>query len=69
MAETNRSFAVGADAGADHRRRSRAECGNGCASPQSYVGLAPGSHVFEIRATDASGNVEGSPASYDWTVA
>jgi hypothetical protein len=40
-----------------------------CASPQTYVGLAPGSHVFEIRATDAAGNVEASPASYTWTVA
>ncbi len=39
-----------------------------CASPQSYSGLALGSHTFEVRATDAAGNVDGSPASRAWTI-
>ena len=39
-----------------------------CASPQSYAGLANGSHTFEVRATDAAGNPDPSPASYTWTV-
>jgi hypothetical protein len=39
-----------------------------CASPQDYTGLVPGSHVFEVRATDAAGNTDASPASYGWTV-
>jgi hypothetical protein len=39
-----------------------------CASPQSYTNLASGSHTFQVRARDASGNVDQSPASYTWTV-
>src|SRR5207245_2574961 len=39
----------------------------GCASPKSYTGVADGSHVFEVSATDAAGNV-GAAASYTWTV-
>jgi hypothetical protein len=40
----------------------------GCASPESYTGLADGRHMFEVRATDAAGNQEAEPASYAWTV-
>ena len=39
-----------------------------CTSPQDYTGLAPGSHLFEVRATDPAGNADGSPAGYTWTV-
>ncbi len=39
-----------------------------CTSPQSYPGLADGGHTFDVRAVDNVGNVEGSPASYAWTV-
>jgi predicted extracellular nuclease len=39
-----------------------------CASPKSYTGLANGSHTFEVRATDAAGNVDPTPASYTWTI-
>jgi hypothetical protein len=38
-----------------------------CTSPKSYSGLSEGSHTFQVRATDAAGNV-GSFASYSWTV-
>jgi len=40
-----------------------------CSSPQIYVGLADGSHVFRIQATDLAGNTEAPPASYSWQVA
>ena len=33
-----------------------------CDSPQKYRGLDPGRHRFRVRATDAAGNTDGSPA-------
>jgi hypothetical protein len=39
-----------------------------CASPKGYSGLGVGSHTFSVRAKDAAGNVDGSPATRTWTV-
>ncbi|MDQ2909753.1 MAG: hypothetical protein M3R39_01855 [Actinomycetota bacterium] len=39
-----------------------------CDSPQTYGGLANGAHTLRVRATDAAGNTDPSPASYTWTV-
>lgn len=39
-----------------------------CTSGQSYSSLGDGSHTFEVRAIDAAGNVDATPASYTWTV-
>lgn len=39
-----------------------------CASPKGYSNLALGSHTFSVRASDAAGNVDQSPATYTWTV-
>lgn len=39
-----------------------------CSSPHTYSGLTRGSHTFRVRAKDAAGNVDESPASYTWTV-
>ena len=37
-----------------------------CESPTSYSDLNPGWHTFAVRATDAAGNVDPSPASVRW---
>ena len=37
-----------------------------CASAVSYSELDPGWHTFTVRATDADGNVDDSPASTRW---
>lgn len=39
-----------------------------CVSPQNYLGLSDGSHTFSVRAIDAAGNVDPTPATYTWTI-
>jgi hypothetical protein len=39
-----------------------------CASPLSYSGLAEGAHTFSVRACDAAGNCDASPATRSWAV-
>ena len=61
-----------------HSESSSAECrldtpaGTGawqaCSSSLSLTGLAQGEHQLLVRARDAAGNVEVSPASYRWMV-
>ncbi|MCX9085305.1 MAG: MBG domain-containing protein, partial [Candidatus Methanoperedens sp.] len=39
-----------------------------CSSPAVYNGLVDGSHTFEVKATDAMGNADATPASFTWTI-
>jgi hypothetical protein len=39
-----------------------------CTSPKAYTNLSQGPHTFDVRATDAAGNLEPTPASRSFTV-
>lgn len=39
-----------------------------CRSPKIYKGLKEGKHSFRVRARDAAGNVDASPAKRSWRV-
>jgi large repetitive protein len=69
---TNASFSfTGTDAGSGVEGFECALDGGAfstCTTPKSYSGLSDGSHTFTVRATDAAGNVDQSPASFTWVV-
>src|SRR2546428_10095269 len=39
-----------------------------CTSPVTYNSLADGPHTFYVRARDAAGNVDPTPAQFSWSV-
>jgi hypothetical protein len=39
-----------------------------CTSPQNFLSLSEGSHTFSVRALDAKGNADPSPATFQWTI-
>ena len=39
-----------------------------CTSPRKYKRLKRGKHKFSVRATDAAGNTDATPATYRWKV-
>ena len=39
-----------------------------CSAPKGYENLSGGTHTFRVRAVDAAGKADGSPASRTWTV-
>ncbi len=40
----------------------------GCISPRAYFDLAEGTHRFQVRAADAIGNTDPTPAVHSWTI-
>ncbi len=39
-----------------------------CSSPRTFTGLSNGAHTFRVRAKDAVGNIDASPATRAWKV-
>lgn len=54
--------------GSRFRCRLDARAWAACASPRTYTALASGRHVLRVRAIDAAGNVDASPATRRWRV-
>ena len=68
-ADASASFEFSADEGAaSFECRLDAGSWDSCSSPQGYSSLADGNHAFRVRATDAAGNVDPTPATFSWSV-
>lgn len=39
-----------------------------CTSPKAYSFLGAGTHTFDVKAMDASGNSDPTPATFSWTI-
>jgi hypothetical protein len=68
IASTSASMSFSSEPGARFECSLDGTAFAGCTSPVSYSGLAQAVHTFAVRAIDASGNVESSPAEATWTV-
>ena len=69
VSTSSASFAFSAsEAGSTFQCRRDGSSWGACSSPKAYFDLANGSHSFYVRATDPSGNTDGSPAEQAWTV-
>ena len=62
------TFTFSSEAGATFRCRIDVAPFATCASPFTVTALADGPHTFEVQATDANLNVDGTPASRAFTV-
>jgi hypothetical protein len=66
--DTSPSFSFSSEAGASFECRLDSGSWQSCSSPKSYSNLSDGSHTFDVRASDAVGNTDLSPASRTWTI-
>jgi hypothetical protein len=65
---TSATFTFASEPGATFECRLDSEAFASCESPKTYLDLAVGEHRFQVRAQDAAGNRDSSPATHDWTV-
>ena len=62
------SFTFSSEAGAAFECELDGGGFSACTSPKAYSGLSEGAHTFRVRAHDAVGNVDPTPAARTWTV-
>jgi len=62
------SFSFSADRSATFECRLDGSAFEPCGSPKTYAGLAEGEHSFEVRALDATGQADPTPAVHTWRV-
>ena len=68
-ASNRAEFAFGSgEAGAGFECRLDDGAWQDCTSPHVLTGLANGAHDFRVRARDAAGNLDQTPAEHSWTV-
>ena len=66
---TDASFAfVSSEAASTFDCRLDGAAWTACASPVAFTSLAVGTHVFAVRATDAAGNADATPATMTWSI-
>jgi uncharacterized delta-60 repeat protein len=68
VASTSAVFTFSADGAATFECSLDGAAFAACTSPASYGSLAQGAHTFQVRARDAAGNIDASPATGNWTV-
>jgi MYXO-CTERM domain-containing protein len=66
--ETSATFGFSSEAGTTFECSLDGAAFSPCTSPVTYSSLAEGSHTFQVRARDAAGNVDASPAEFSWTL-
>jgi hypothetical protein len=62
------TFAFSSEAGATFECKVDSGAYGNCTSPRTTAALADGSHTFSVRATDAAGNTDGTPATQTFAV-
>ena len=67
-ANASPSFAFSSEPGATFQCKLDGESFADCTSPKPYTSLPDGSHSFEVRAIDAAGNADPTPATRSFTV-
>jgi hypothetical protein len=65
---TTASFTMASEAGAQYECSLDAARFAPCSDRVAYGGVTPGAHAFAVRAIDAAGNVDQTPARHAWAV-
>lgn len=65
---TSAAFTFSTEAGATFECKLDSGAFASCSSPTGYSALTNGSHTFQVRARDAAGNVDATPATRTWMV-